>query len=212
MLKKLKNFGWGYILIGALLLAIGICFISIQDAYETLAIVTGAILTAAGIGFGIYTLMDKRRGVKFAIKLAIAIAALICGIVTMIVKQNAVIVIANILCLLLIMDGSFKLQLSILSRRPTYYGWWIVTVLSVAVIVSAFLLCKFTPSNPATLATFSGIVICADGILNILAAFFSPATRIGLIDTDEDDGISDEVEEEIKEEADKDTTSIPDEE
>lgn len=212
MLEKIKNFGWGYILIGALLLAIGICFISIQDAYETLAIVTGAILTAAGIGFGIYTLMDKRRGVKFAIKLAIAIAALICGIVTMIVKQNAVIVIANILCLLLIMDGSFKLQLSILSRRPTYYGWWIVTVLSVAVIVSAFLLCKFTPSNPATLATFSGIVICADGILNILAAFFSPATRIGLIDTDEDDGISDEVEEEIKEEADKDTAPILDEE
>ena len=108
MLEKIKKFGWGYILIGALLLAIGICFISIQDAYETLAIVTGAILTAAGIGFGIYTLMDKRRGVKFAIKLAIAIAALICGIVTMIVKQNAVIVIANILCLLLIMDGSLS--------------------------------------------------------------------------------------------------------
>lgn len=197
MLKKLKNFGWGYILIGALLLAIGICFISIQDAYETLAIVTGAIMTVAGIGFGIYTLMDKKRGVKFAIKLAIAIAALICGIVTMFVKQNAVVVIANILCLLLIMDGSFKLQLSILSRRPTYYGWWIVTVLSVALIISSFLLCKFTPSDPAALATFSGIVICADGILNILAAFFSPATRIGHVGTDgNDDEIPRETEDE----------------
>ena len=83
MLKKLKGFGWGYILIGLLLIAIGVCFISIQDAYETLAIVTGAIITVAGIGFGIYALMDKRRGVKFAIRLSVAVAALICGVVTM---------------------------------------------------------------------------------------------------------------------------------
>lgn len=186
MLKKLKNFGWGYILIGVLLIAIGVCFISIQDAYETLALVTGAIITVTGIGFGIYTLMDKKRGVKFTIKLSIAVAALICGVVTMCVKQNAIDVIANILCLLLIVDGSFKLQLSILSRRPTYYGWWIVTTLSVAIIISAFLLCKFTPNNPATLATLSGIVITSDGLLNILSAFFSPATRIGLIDAEDE--------------------------
>ena len=201
MLKKIKDFGWGYILIGVLLIAIGICFISIQDAYETLAIVTGAILSAAGIGFGIHTLMDKKRGVKFAIKLTIAIAALICGVVTMLVKQNAIEVIANILCLLLIVDGSFKLQLSILSRRPTYYGWWIVTTLSVAIIISAFLICKFTPSNPATLATLSGIVITSDGLLNILSAFFSPATRIGLIDTeDEEEEETEEEEDEVAEE------------
>ena len=201
MLKKIKDFGWGYILIGVLLIAIGSCFISIQDAYETLAIVTGAILSAAGIGFGIHTLMDKKRGVKFAIKLTIAIAALICGVVTMLVKQNAIEVIANILCLLIIVDGSFKLQLSILSRRPTYYGWWIVTTLSVAIIISAFLICKFTPSNPATLATLSGIVIASDGLLNILSAFFSPATRIGLIDTeDEEEKEAEEEEDEAAEE------------
>ncbi|MBR5449667.1 MAG: DUF308 domain-containing protein [Clostridia bacterium] len=195
MLKKLKNFGWGYILIGVLLIAIGVCFISIQDAYETLALVTGAIITVTGIGFGIYTLMDKKRGVKFTIKLSIAVAALICGVVTMCVKQNAIDVIANILCLLLIVDGSFKLQLSILSRRPTYYGWWIVTTLSVAIIISAFLLCKFTPNNPATLATLSGIVITSDGLLNILSAFFSPATRIGLIDAEDE---AEETEDESK--------------
>ena len=187
MLKKLKGFGWGYILIGLLLIAIGVCFISIQDAYETLAIVTGAIITVAGIGFGIYALMDKRRGVKFAIRLSVAVAALICGVVTMCVRQNAIEVIANILCLLLIVDGSFKLQLSILSRRPTYYGWWIVTTLSVVIIISAFLICKFTPNNPASLAVLSGIVITADGLLNILSAFFSPATRIGIIGAEDDE-------------------------
>ena len=205
MLKKLKGFGWGYILIGLLLIAIGICFICIQDAYETLAIVTGAILSVAGIGFGIYTLMDKGRGVKFALKLSVAIAALICGVVTMCVKQNAIEVIANILCLLLIVDGSFKLQLSILSRRPTYYGWWIVTTLSTAIIISAFLLCKFTPGDPAHLATLSGIVITSDGILNILSAFFSPATRIGVVGGEGD-------EEDVPEGDEDGTDSFPDEE
>ena len=43
------------------------------------------------------------------------------------------------------------------------------------------------PSAVSVVATLSGVVITSDGLLNILSAFFSPATRIGLIDTEDED-------------------------
>lgn len=175
MLEKLKKFGWGYLLIATLLIAIGVLFISAQNAYEVLAIIMGCILAAVGIGFSIYALIDKERGLKFGIRLSIGIIAIVCGVVTLIARSSAIATIANVFFLLLIIDGAFKLQLSILSRRLSYYGWWIVTGLSVAIIICTFLLCKLTPSDPARLATLSGVVIIADGILNLLSAFFSSA-------------------------------------
>ena len=175
MFEKIKKFGWGYLFIGALLITVGVLFISAQDAYETMAIIMGCILAAVGIGFIVYTLLDGNRGLKFGIRMSVSVIAIICGIVTMVVRSNAIAVIANILFLFLIIDGAFKLQLSTVSRRLSYYGWWIVTSLSIAIIITAFLLCKFTPKDPATLATLSGIVIISDGILNLLSAFFSSA-------------------------------------
>ena len=175
MFEKIKKFGWGYLFIGALLITVGVLFISAQDAYETMAIIMGCILAAVGIGFIVYTLLDGNRGLKFGVRMSISVIAIICGIVTMVVRSNAIAVIANILFLFLIIDGAFKLQLSTVSRRLSYYGWWIVTALSIAIIITAFLLCKFTPKDPATLATLSGIVIISDGILNLLSAFFSSA-------------------------------------
>ena len=175
MFEKLKKFGWGYLFIGALLISVGVLFISAQDAYETMAIIMGCILAATGIGFIVYTLLDSNRGLKFGFRISVSVIAIICGIVTMVVRSNAIAVIANVLFLFLIIDGAFKLQLSTISRRLSYYGWWIVTSLSIAIIITAFLLSKFTPKNPATLATLSGIVIISDGILNLLSAFFSSA-------------------------------------
>ena len=147
MFEKIKKFGWGYLFIGALLITVGVLFISAQDAYETMAIIMGCILAAVGIGFIVYTLLDGNRGLKFGVRMSVSVIAIICGIVTMVVRSNAIAVIANILFLFLIIDGAFKLQLSTVSRRLSYYGWWIVTALSIAIIITAFLLCKFTPKN-----------------------------------------------------------------
>ena len=177
MPEKLKSFSWGYILIGVLLSAVGILFISFQEAYGALAIAMGIILALAGIGLLVAAFVKKERDFKFALKIIISVIAIVCGIVTMITQEGAISVIANVFFLLLIIDGAFKLQLSILSRRFSFFGWWIILGLSVAVIVTAFLMSKFTPSEPATLSTLSGILILVDGILNLLAAFWSSAVN-----------------------------------
>ena len=175
MLKKIKSFNWGYILIGALLVAIGVCFIAFQDAFSALAITMGIILAIVGIGFLVNALIDKKRNVIFGLKIVLAAICIICGTVTAITQDSAILVIANIFFLLLIVDGAFKLQLAIMSRRYSFYGWWIILGVSVGVIVCSFLLSKLTPENPVTLTILSGILFIIDGINNILSAFWSSA-------------------------------------
>lgn len=175
MLEKLKKFSWGYVLIGAIALAVGICFISFQDAYTALAIAMGIILALVGIGFLVSAFVDKSRGVIFGLKIAFGAICIICGIVTAFTQDKAILVIANIIFLLLIIDGAFKLQLAAMSKRYSFFGWWVILSLSVVIIVCSFLLSKFTPENPVTLGVLSGILLSLDGVTNILSAFWSTA-------------------------------------
>ena len=189
MLKKLKDFGWGYILLGAVLAAVGICFIAFNNAFSVLAICLGIILAVFGILFGVVTLTGVGRGVAFALKIALAVSCLICGTVTAIVREPAISVITDIFCLLLIVDGSFKLQTSITSRKFRVVGWWLMLALAVSVIISAFLLAKLSGDNVSATSVVIGIIITADGIANLLTAFYRTAneSRIAesLADTDE---------------------------
>lgn len=172
MLEKIKKFGWGYILLGVLLVAVGICFISFNNALNVLSVAIGIILLIFGILFGVITLVDPRRGITFALRIILAVICIICGTVCAIVQGAAVSVIADIFCLLLIVDGAFKLQTSINSKRYRIFGWWVMLGLAVAVIISAFLLAKLAPEDTATLTVIAGIIIVTDGISNFLSAFY----------------------------------------
>ena len=103
----------------------------------------------------------------------ISIIAIACGVVTMVFHEGAAFVIANIFCLLLIVDGSFKLQTSILSKRHNVVFWWIMLVLSLLIIVPAFLVTKFASATPESLAIWVGIIMLVDGISNILSTVFT---------------------------------------
>ena len=185
MLERLKKFSWGYVLIGVLLLAVGICFISMQDAFTTLAITMGIILAVVGIGFLVNAFVCKGRGVLFGLKIAFSVICIVCGVVTALTQDSAILVIANIFFLLLIIDGAFKLQLAIMSRRYSFFGWWIILSVSVTVIICSFLLCKFTPENPTTLTVLSGILFAVDGVNNLLASFWSSALTRRIDEGDE---------------------------
>ena len=183
MFKKLKDFGWGYILLGAVLIAVGICFISFNTAFNVLAISLGIILAVFGILFGVVTLTGGRRDLVFALRIILAVACMICGTVTAIVREPAISVITDIFCLLLIVDGSFKLQTAITSRKYRVFGWWLMLSLSVAVIVSAFILAKLTDGNVSTSSVVIGIIIAVDGASNLLTAFYRTANESHLAES-----------------------------
>lgn len=171
-MEKSKNIGWGYVVLGILLAVIGICFISFNNALNVMAITIGIILAVFGIVFGVITLSNRSRSIVFALKIILSVMCIVCGVVTAVVQDGAVKIIADIFCLLLIVDGSFKTQTSILSKRYNVFGWWLMLVLAVAITVSAFLLAKLSPDNTATLTVLTGIIIFLDGVSNFISVFF----------------------------------------
>ena len=171
-MKKLKNINFGYILLGVLVAAIGVFFVSFNNSIEVLAIIMGIILALVGIIFGVLTLVKKDRGVRFALKIALSIIFIVCGSVTALVRGGVVEIIASIFCLLLIVDGSFKLQTAILSKRYSLFGWWLMLSLSVLIISSAFLITRLV-SDSAILTVLIGIVMIIDGGTNIFSSIYT---------------------------------------
>jgi len=182
MLNKLKNFKWGYILLTVLIAASGVCFIAFHETLSTIALIMGIILTIFAIVFAVITIADKRRGAVFAFKIAFSVIALSCGILTIAVhKSDAVEWLVAIFGLLLIIDGSFKLHTSAMSKRYRSVGWWLVLVPAVLVIVGGFFTIRYqlTGSTEEELleqqtliSVVMGITMIVDAFANLLSAFF----------------------------------------
>ena len=174
---KIQKFGWGYILLAIVLVALGVCFISFNNSFDVLAIAFGVITTVSGIVWGVHTLAKRERSLKFAVKIIICVALIVSGVVTMISRKDAVNIMIDILSLLIIVDGSFKLQTSIKSKRYSVAFWWIMLTVAVAVIISAFLVVKITFSKPQNMSIIFGLVTILDGLSNFCSAFFYTASE-----------------------------------
>lgn len=178
MLSRLREFPFGYILIAVTVGAIGGCFIAFQSAFQILAISIGIILALYGILFGVAALVKPRRGVGFALKLGVSVICIVCGIVTAVMQDGAVMLIKDIFCLLLIVDGAFKLQTAIGAlHRRLHIAWGLVAV-SLLTIVPAFLLSKFVVGDEGVTAMLLGIVMIVAAIGNFATPFFMDRTEL----------------------------------
>ena len=170
-MKNMKRFSSGHIAIAMLLFAIGVCFVAFFGSLAALAVGIGIVLAVFGVVLALITLLNKHRGMLFFLKTVLAVIMLLCGIATVIASSQAVFVIADVFCLLLIIDGAFKLHIAVSRRRFKSVLWWIVAVLSVAIITAAFLLTKNPPKEISGITVSLGIIMLADGLENMLTAF-----------------------------------------
>ncbi len=157
---------WGYILIGLLLCTIGACFIAFNKSLSLLAITVGVALSAFGIVYGIITIAHKSRGFTFAVRIVFSIICLTSGIITAVFNKSSIDILISVFCLLLIIDGSFKLNTASMSKRFFVGGWWVMMVLALLVIASSFFLLKFTPESIKISSTVLGITIISDALAN----------------------------------------------
>lgn len=148
LLQKLREFRWGYLLLSLLLTGLGICFIvgrprgeeAGSTTLQVMAIAIGILTVLYAAVFAFFTLQARRRSVAFGLKLAFAIVVLIAGLVALIFRDATVSVILNVLSLVLVVDGSFKLNTAILCRRYVVFGWWCILVLAFVMIGGGFVL------------------------------------------------------------------------
>ena len=178
MEKTKQKFGWGVLILGVLLIAIGVCFVAFRGLLTEMTYAIAIVMLVFGVGYGSFTLARFERNLKFAMKIIVSVCAICCGVVTIIAVESAITVIANIFCLLMIVDGSFKLHTAIMSIRYKVFGWWFITVLAVAIIVCAFLVSKMglvndTENEIKTLHLALGFIIAADGIANVFAPIYT---------------------------------------
>lgn len=171
MLAKIKNIKWGYVLIAVILGAVGTCFLLFNSSLTTLTVTIGVILAVFGAAFGVITVAGKKRGFAFALKIGLAVISLGAGITVAIFNDDAASVLIALFCLLLIVDGSFKLHTSAMAKRYSVFGWWIIMAISILLIASAFLLTKLSPTV-AVATTHLGVMMIADAILNLFSTFW----------------------------------------
>jgi len=177
MKEKLKNFRWGYVILFAILTAIGILSFIFREMLVYIVLAVGIIITLFGIGYGIYTLASKNRGPRFAFGIVITVCAIVSGVLTIIFCKNGIEVLTSILGLFFIIDGSFKLQTTAMSKRYKSAIWWILLIPAVLTIIGGFLTVKYAPTgseeNLAWISILLGITSIIDGISNLLSAFFT---------------------------------------
>jgi uncharacterized membrane protein HdeD (DUF308 family) len=164
---------WGYILIGLLLIAVGACFVMFRSSLTVLAISIGVILSVTAIFYGTITIAKKDRSARFAFKIIFSVICLVAGITTAIFNDATVSVMVTVFSLLLIVDGSFKLNTAAMSKRYSVGGWWVMLVASVLIILSAFILAKYPPESINDATLWLGVTIAADGLANIFSAYWT---------------------------------------
>ena len=184
MLKKLKSFKWGYVLIFLVLAAIGVLCIVFPETLKIVCITAGIILALYAAVLFTLTLVRRERQAGFAVKIVISGISLAAGIVMAILNQKAVGVLTSLLGLYMVIDGSFKLQTTVLSKRYKVAAWWIMLALAIIVITGGFISLKWTPTedNAAWTSRILGVTLIVDGIANLLTPIFAPAYEKKMIE------------------------------
>lgn len=177
MLEKIKKFKWGYILLSAMLILSGVSFFVFRDAdsanpVKKIAIAIGVLLLIYSVIIVVAALASKGRGFRFALNIIISVCALIAGLTIVISPEGAEVWIISVFGLLMIIDGSFKLQTSVISKRYKLWLWWVMTVLSVVTIAGGFICTNTVGLGSNALSIILGATLTVDGISNFLSAFY----------------------------------------
>lgn len=172
MIKKRNCFNYGYILLALLLIAIAVCFFAFNNSLKYLAIAIGVLVIVFAAFLTVLTIADKNRQLKFFVKIVCAVAILASGIAVLVARDAVISVIIGILGLVMIIDGSFKLQTAATSKRYSAAGWWIVAVLSILIIAGGYVTVRFMVEDTPSTMIFMGCVLFIDAVGNIFSAFY----------------------------------------
>ena len=168
-----KHFKWGYLLFAILFFGAGLCFLCFpEDALNGVRIGIGiAAIVFAGIYIAL-TIANTERGFRFWAKMVLGGLAMVCGGFMIFSSQNAFEYLTFVAGLYLIIDGAFKLQTAILSKRYRSALWWIMLILSAAAISLGTVLLRVRFDFSEELAKVSkilGVGLFLDGLQNLLS-------------------------------------------
>ena len=175
LIKAIKNFRWGYLLIACLLSICGLCVIVYPtESFKTVSYIISMGTSLAGIILLIKILSERARGFKFALSVILSCLVLICGLVSIFMPERIMELYPMFIGLLIIIDGSFKLQTVINAKRYKLKMWWLLLFLAVATIIGGFLTVRlrvdYTQLRLFSLILGASLFLC--GVQNFFSLFF----------------------------------------
>ena len=174
--KRKTSIPWGYLAFALLIAGAGTLLLVFPDESLVWAVrVIGISTMLLGILEAVRVLSKKERGMMFFLKMLTAVLGLAAGGFFLFAPERALEYLAMCAGIYLMIDGSFKLQTSISSRRFRMATWWFILATAVATIAGGFFLIRGLGWDPKGHAIFIGIFFIVDGIQNLVSMFYLPS-------------------------------------
>jgi len=175
LIKSIKSFRWGYLLISVILCVVGACFIVYPTQSMNIGSYTiGGASILVGLVLVVKVLANRKRSFSFAVSVICAVLTVTCGVVALIIPEEVFKLYPMFIGLFIIIDGSFKFQTVINAKRYKLKMWWFLLIFSVISITGGFMLVRLsgTDINNILFAEIMGITLFADGLENFFSLFY----------------------------------------
>ncbi|MBQ9744356.1 MAG: DUF308 domain-containing protein [Clostridia bacterium] len=175
IINAIKRFRFGYLVLAILLCTCGVLIIVYpNESMKTVSYIIGAVALIGGIIQVIKILADRRRGAGFAFSIITACVTIICAIVALIFPDMVMSVYPMLIGLFIIIDGAFKLQTVINSKRYNMKMWWFLLIIACLTIFGGFLCVRvrLTENNFGLFSFILGASLAICGIQNFFSLFY----------------------------------------
>jgi uncharacterized membrane protein HdeD (DUF308 family) len=112
----------------------------------------------------------------FQFDLALGIFTVILGLVMLIHPAGVITFLHFVIGVLILIDGAFKLQTAMDSRRFGLKKWWLIMLTAILSEILGFLLIINPFESAAAIMRFIGIAFLADGLQNLWVGFYTVRT------------------------------------
>lgn len=169
MFDKIKNIKINHIIYVALLAVLGLSFLAFSTSATVLTVIIGVLLIAFGGLAIVFSVTNPKKDRTFVIRLVFSSIIAACGILVTVINDKAFTPLIFCICLVVVVDGAFKFSLALSCRKHEVWGWWIVGILSLSIIISAFALSSFTPCSTTASSVWLGINLFALVAENVIS-------------------------------------------
>lgn len=168
----------GYGVLSLILLMLGICLIVWPGASaQTLCILAGAAIALFGLTKLIQYFRRKEDGVGFQLDFATGVLGLMFGVMIIAFSRAILGAIPVFLGIFILLDGVFKLQTAMDSRRFGLPGWWGLALFAAAVCILGIYLIVRRYESVEIMAMILGIALLLDGVQNLGVMLYAVRKR-----------------------------------
>lgn len=167
-MAPMKIAKFGCIAVSVLLCAVGIFFIAVPD---TSAKIIGILVGISVLLFGIIRIVgclskDLYR-LAFQYDMEAGILLVVLGGIILINPGNLMSFVCIVIGIAALVDGIFKIRISLDSKKFGIKSWWAILALAAATAVIGAVLIFDSSTGAALLTVFLGISLLAEGLLNL---------------------------------------------